>query len=75
MSYYQRQINDYNIEVISIFLTGNSDDIEPVMKDDKTQDMIKIKINYLAKLPLINCSQDRNSCVINKHKLHVVYEM
>lgn len=75
LNHYQRQITDCDIDVISIFLTGSSDDFEPVMKDDGTQHMIKIKVNYLAKLPIINCGQDRNSCVINKHKLYAVYEM
>ena len=63
------------VEVITIFLTDETLEIESVIKGGDNQQMIEIKVNELMKIPVRNCGKNSSNCSIIKEKLDVVYEM
>ena len=63
------------VEVISIFSTDDSIEIEPIIKEGKEQQTIEININELIKIPVRNCGKNSRNCIIIKEKLDIVYEM
>lgn len=63
------------VEVIAIFSTDDSVEIESVIKEGEKQQTIEININELLKIPVRNCGKNSRNCIVIKEKLDIVYEM